>query len=189
MLNFEENFYFDQDLREIPKDPKKLLKRIDLIQKEMVDDEKTEDRVRHLGELGYLCRTLNELELAEQYLGQAMNLIEEDDLGPRFFVIYGIRLAHVWQWQKRFEESNPMFTDLINLCQEHSSCADLLDFAHQHAGKNLFDQKDYDGAIELFEMALTVRRQKDDKNLIDSTNLAIRTTKNHLQARLRGTTC
>ncbi len=172
-IDFDALYEIDEDLREAPKDLNLVLSRIDEVAAAMNEDVETEDRVRHLGELGFLYRTIGELDAAEAFLGEVMELIEEDDLGPRFYVIYGIRLAHVWQWQMRFEESNPMFDSIIEVCEKVTECQDLLDFALQHMGKNLFDQGRFDEAALFFEQALLLRLKKCDKKLIESTKRAL----------------
>lgn len=180
MLDFEENFYFDENLRECPKDPKKVKNYIVSVEKKILEDETQEDVVRHLGEIGALYRSLGELRFAEKNLEQAIEIIKANQLSPRFYLINAARLAHVWQWQKRFDESTPLFESLVAMCEEDEQLLGLRGTIYQHAGKNLFDQGRYGEALEFFEKAMELRRASDDLGLIESTQFAIDTTRSHL---------
>jgi hypothetical protein len=60
-LTFSDHFYFDEGLRDVAKDPEVVKSRIDFVLSEMMHDEETEDRVRHLGEIGSLYRILGRI--------------------------------------------------------------------------------------------------------------------------------
>lgn len=179
-LRFEDNFNFDLNLREVPRFPERVEKRIGFLFSKMRDDDDVFDRIRHLSEIGVLRRIMGALDQAEIFIGKALSYIQEDDLGPSLFVVHGCRLANVWQWQERFEESNPMFDDLIAIAEEHEDCLGYRDFVYQHAGKNLFDQKRLIEALNFFEKALALRLEKDNQGLISSSNFAIDLTRKML---------
>ena len=60
-----------------------------------------------------------------------------------------------------------------------------MDFAYQHAGKNKFDQGKYTEALNLFQKALEIRFIKNDRELIDSTQLALKITRKKLGIEIR----
>jgi len=92
------------------------------------------------------------------------------------------RLPHICQWKKAFNLSNSLFDEVIHECTENSQAKSYLDFAYQHSGKNYFDQQQYTKALEHFNMALKIRIEKgSSKDQIDSTELAIRRTKELLE--------
>jgi tetratricopeptide (TPR) repeat protein len=172
-LKFAENFTFDKNLREVVRYPTHVLSRIRYLTTRLDGDLEVTQQVRHLAEVGVLYRVMGNLEIAESCLVEALGLIKKFALNPMLVVQCGVRLGHVWQWQQRFEESNSIFPELIEICQVDSECRPLLDFVYQHYGKNLFDQKRYTEALQFFEMALSIRQQGAEQGLADSTQQAI----------------
>ena len=130
-----------------------------------------------MGEIGVYLRQLKQLDEAEEVLHKALLLIETHLLGVKFEVQQKIRLVHVYQWKKRFKDSNNLLLETIQKCRELPEVSGYLAFALQHMGKNLFDQNRFDEALTHFEEALQLRiEQNSPVNQIDSTKLAIQVT-------------
>lgn len=130
----------------------------------------------HLGGLYRLNQNLDQSQKALE--GAALIFAEFAD--EKWLTLTRIRLANTFQWQNKFSLADQIFKDVINDCNQNPSIHQYLDFALQHHGKNLFDQSRFTEALKHFEEAYQIRLQKGDKELINSTNIAIETTKNRL---------
>jgi tetratricopeptide (TPR) repeat protein len=175
---FTPEFIMDQNLREIPKDPSGLWNHVENLKATALTIENPSERAAVLGEIGLYLRILGELDEAEFYLLESLDLISEHNLGLKREIQQMIRLAHVLQWQKEFTESTRVFDQILEVCRQDEDAEFYLSFALQHAGKNLFDQHRYEEALSLFEEALEIRtRQRAHSDLLESTKLAIQRTK------------
>ena len=135
------------------------------------------ERAKILGNLGVTYLHLRELEKAKENVEKSLNIAEMYGLSTNFKIQQSIRLANVFQWSLEFEKADNLFLDTIE--QSRASNSDYLDFALQHYGKSLFDQKKYDEALTVFNEALDIRTDKRIGTLIASTKLAISKTKSH----------
>lgn len=131
-------------------------------------------KIRHLGMAGSLARIVHALDLAEDYLTEAVRLSEQSE-HPLHKFINQIRLANVYQWQGRFDLSTALFEALLE-----APLSEYEDFLLQHAGKNAFDQGAYDQALSYFQQALKIREDKGSEELIQSTEMALAETKRRL---------
>jgi tetratricopeptide (TPR) repeat protein len=171
-------FYFDENLREVCKDPETLK----IYAQELKDSLKTatepKRQVALAGELAVRLRSLYQLDEAEEFGRIALNLVIENNLGVAFEIQQKIRLAHVLQWQERFSESNALFAETIELSRNNEKGKGFLAFALQHSAKNFFDQHRYREALELFNEALNLRIQEHaPEDQIESTKLSIARTR------------
>ncbi|MFS4458010.1 hypothetical protein [Bdellovibrio sp. HCB2-146] len=173
--------YFDENLRDNPKDPEGLRNfSIELEQSLKLTTDPLQ-RIRFLGELGVHLRTLGDLDRAEQCLRDALKIIQENNLGIKWEIQQKIRLAHVLQWKRSFNESDSLFSEIINTCRSNVDATIYLDFALQHAGKNFFDQNRLREALAFFEETMSLRlKRKAPQDQIESTDLAIKRTKSLL---------
>lgn len=130
-------FHYDENLREIPEDSvytETFL--VDLQrQREQASDRKIE--VSLLGEMAFWSRLLLRLDNAENMLKQALNLIKQENLDPVLEVQQLIRLANVYQWQKRFDECSTLLLTVINYCEKELPKKPYLAFAWQHSKTSL----------------------------------------------------
>ncbi len=169
---------FDENLWDIPCDPNGLKEYTNELRQKLKSSITPIERVRTLGELGTYLRSLNDLVSAQNYLLEALELTKNNHLGIKLEVQQNIRLAHVLQWQKRYNESDFLFNKIISACRINSEANLYLDFALQHAGKNLFDQSRFSEALLCFEEAMKLRIQRNaPEDQIASTNFAINRTK------------
>lgn len=178
-------FYLDENLRFRPGDLAHLNEYIQYQHEQLKALHDPKELVRVMGELGVNLRSADRFEEAESYLKKALEIVKEKNLGAAFEVQQKIRLAHVFQEQKRFSESNQLFQECLDLC-----LAENLDhyypFALQHQGKNMFDQKRYAEALKYFEEALSLRRRGNvPQDQIESSLRAIERTKELLLSHVK----
>lgn len=176
------SFKFDENLHEVPLDPKALKTHIEDLENLLKATVDKKAQVRILGEIGTYLRCLKELDLAEKTLLRALQIVNENNLGDLLEIQQKIRLAHVLQWQKKFKDSNLLFSEIISKCRNKPQLNAYLDFALQHAGKNFFDQNQLIEALAAFSEALELRKlRKAPPDQIESTELAIQVTKKLLE--------
>jgi tetratricopeptide (TPR) repeat protein len=170
------SYTFDSNLRDVPDSPQDVEGEINRLSTQLeasVPPLPPQARIRVLGLLGHYCRLLNRLDDAERHLQQALDLARPQ--GARTSVLVNsLRLAHVYQWQDRFDLAEPIFLDAIRQCEAPGSeLAEYLDYAIQHYGKCLFEMARYREAEVCFAKALEIRRAKGDDELIASTQWAL----------------
>jgi tetratricopeptide (TPR) repeat protein len=169
---------FDNSLRDIPDDPKGLKQVTEELAQSLLTTTDPKKRVSILGEVGVHLRSLGNLESAESYLLEALEIVKKNQLGIQFEIQQKIRLAHVLQWKLDFKSSDALFSEIIAVCRSNNDAVVYLDFALQHAGKNFFDQRRLKEALIFFEEAIELRlKRKAPQDQIDSTSMAIQRTK------------
>ena len=128
---------------------------------------------QHHTRIGTAARMLRRLDIGEQHLASALELAErhgrdEDAVFAR------IRLAHVFQWQGRFDEALVEFDRCIEESGRIGSLNARKYFAFQHAGKCHYDMGNWEIARTHFAMALRLRLASDaDPELIASSSRAL----------------
>lgn len=178
-------YHFDEDLRDVPTYPSDLLKHVEKLQQEYKFLKNPTDQIRVLGELGVYLRQLMKLDESERILEQALQLVNQYQLGIKLEAQQKIRLAHVFQWKKDFIKSTQMFSNIIEFCRNNTELNVYYTFALQHAGKNLFDQGQFKEALLHFNEALSLRIKNNyPQDQIDSTKLAIKGTRDKVKTKL-----
>ncbi|MNJ94750.1 Tetratricopeptide repeat protein [compost metagenome] len=176
--------YDERTLREVPKDLEHLRAYIQELRDALPRAIDPKNKVSILGEIGTLLRSAGELFLAEQSLEEALSLVQSHSLGLQWEIQQKIRLAHVFQWQGRFDRSNGLFSEVMEICRRDGQVKNYLPFALQHSGKNFFDQGLWREALALFEEALALRMaQGAAQDQIESSQLALKETKRRLNIR------
>ncbi len=169
-------FEYNDQLRAVPKDSRKFHKYIEVLS-DSLSKVNLKEKVTVLGELAVYLRINGSVDLAEEYLLEALSIIEKENLGRQKEVQQKIRLGHVLQFKRRFDESNKLFSEILKTCSKSSDLASYKAFALQHSGKNLFDQGRYREALILFQQALEIRlRDNVAEDQVDSTRSAIERT-------------
>lgn len=173
---FNLNYKFNADLREVPEDRASMQAYIDFVLKELKKLQPDQIRlsVKFLGEVGSYARILGKNEVALQCLSKSLDLINENDLGLRLWAVHSIRYGEVLRAQKDELGAETAFRSVLEMCRRHQDISDLSDFALQHLGKLKIDQRQYKEAQGLLEESLKIRKQKGVKELIDSSELALR---------------
>lgn len=170
-------FYLDENLRFRPQDLAHLNEFIQFQHDQLKTLTEPKELVRAMGELGVNLRSADRFNEAEAMLKKALEIAGEASLGVATEVQQKIRLAHVYQEQKNFNESDALFEECLELCRSEK-LDHYMHFALQHHGKNLFDQKRYVEALEFFERALKLRLAiKVSPDQIESTQRAIERTR------------
>jgi tetratricopeptide (TPR) repeat protein len=163
-------YTFDSNLQECLENFEDVNKHIRILLATLDSTANLAERAKILGEVGVFLRMLRRLDEAQKYLEDAISLLESVDKNGLNAMTQKIRLAHVFQWQRKFALSNQLFSDLISDANNDK----ILDFIWQHAGKNYFDQKRYGEAVEAFHKALRIRiDRKAPIDQIESSKLSI----------------
>jgi tetratricopeptide (TPR) repeat protein len=173
-LNLETQF--DSNLREIPVVPKDFEDAISQLKDQVREADMTLDTVKKLGQLANCQRVMGSLAEAEDNLRRAISLsvaLNE----PKFRLVNLIRLANTKHLQGEFSQAHQLFNECFAIIVHDDSLAEYLDFIYQHKGKCNFDELKYESALKQFYNALLIRNKKTDRDLADSTLLAIEETK------------
>ena len=176
---YDLSYHFDSDLRDIPNSPQEMGAYVGSLEAQLLDNPPTDVRLRLLGTIGVYARMLGDLDKAEQSLLAALT-IASPATNPHSHLANSLRLAHVYQWQRRFTEADAIFIDSIARCRANPDLHSYLDFAYQHYGKSLFDQGRFADAERAFNSALVLRQDKGDAILAESTRYALETTRSWL---------
>lgn len=179
-INFNLNYRFAADLREIPEDKDSMLAYAEFMMSEAKKLQKAGVQqnlralVKFLGEAGTYYRLLEKTEAAANALEQSLALIEQYKLGINYWAVHTIRYGEVLQQKQDYLGAETAFKAVYEIAERHPDLEELKDFCLQHLGKLYFAQKDYKKARPFFTQALQIRQNKGDKQLIGSTEFAIR---------------
>jgi len=164
------------DLREVPDDWEAFKKGIIFLEKKLADVGTNLEKAQHLSKLGVLNRIVGYLDISLRQLTDAQLIIR--DLGhEKLHIVNEIRLATTLQFQGEFETAEQIHTTLEHQINTNDRHHDLLDFIHQHKGKNYYEWGKLRLALAEFEKALSCRKIKADETLIHSTEMAIQNIK------------
>lgn len=178
MKSFDLGYTFDEQLQEVPTNPEEMNAFVASQIEQIQHAEDSTKKVKILGEIGVYLRILRKLDAAEIYLLEAGRIISLESLPISLHLSQQIRLAHVYQWKKNFKLSNAMFDEILKACEKENNTGPLLDFSWQHAGKNYFDQRDWEKALHAFEKALELRKIRNaPKDQLDSSIKSIEKVK------------
>lgn len=166
-----------------PKNPEIVKSKLTQLIKESKNCNDIKKYVSLQGMIGVHQRSLMCLNEAEKTLENVLEIISKGNLSIAVYAQNKIRMAHVYQWQKKFNKSNLAFEEIIDLCATNKEASQYLHFAYQHHGRNLFDQKRYQEAYDNFEQALRIRKEINaPEDQWQSTRDAINVVKIFLQA-------
>lgn len=171
------HIYFDNNLRDVCDNLPALEEHVTYLLKIARETLDVTQKIRYLGEAGVYLRILLRLDEAESVLRETLRLVKNNQMELSFEVQQKIRLAHVLQWLKKFDESDALFSQVIEICRTQSAAAMYLSFAYQHAGKNFYDQGRFAEALDFFEQAHQLRSQEcAPEDQMKSTELSIQRT-------------
>lgn len=187
------NSKFNENLRDLAVSEEDVATAIEVLQKELNIDLELSLKIRILGLLGTYQRQLNRLDQSQSSFEQAITLCDDIPQLKKNKIINLIRLGNTKHWMNQFKEAHAIF----DLCIEQIHKAlnldigpnpnpnldldldlnEYLDFSFQHKAKCFFDEKQYEFALKYFYHSFLLRLKKNNIELIDSTLLAIETTK------------
>ncbi|HYC38366.1 MAG TPA: hypothetical protein VEC19_18205 [Usitatibacter sp.] len=171
---------FDERLREVPLDKAAFATALDALVDQIAAAKSQPARLlAMLGEATPLLRIAGRLDEARRTASAAIALAEllED---AKAAYVNRIRLAHVMQWEGRFDLSNALFDQLTGQARCMPELEGLAHTVLQHAGKNLFDQRRYREAARCFREALQLRRALGIDALMESSAEALRVTQGRI---------
>lgn len=163
---------FDNNLRDVPDNTHEMGLACQAIEDYLKIENSPLTRATWLGTLGSFQRILKLLTPAELSHQECLQILLKNSADQRRIYAAHLRLAHVYQWQERFTESNQLFSETVMNVQKLEEPI-LLSFCYQHQGKNFFDQKRYSEALNCFKLALEIRELSGDLELIESSRLAV----------------
>lgn len=179
LSDFDFSYFFDDNLTEVPNNPKSFYEGILHLEKEALNEKNVLKKIRLLSKTGTLCRTYGENLKSEEYLLKALNLTDKSEHTVEY-IIANLRLSLTYKKLKKFELSLHLLSELESMITKNESVIQYMDFVYQHKGKVLFGMNKFSEALAYFEKALKLREIKGDEELISSTEFAIQTTKNRL---------
>ena len=166
-------FDFDENLREFPISQDDWNQFVINLKEKLKEATLLSDKLACFEHLGVANRILLNLDAAEYYLKQALNLTYKHPKQSKL-VQNMIRLAHVYHWMKKFEKADLLFDQAWLLLCELPSGESLTASYHQHLGKFYFDQNLLLCAIVEFETAFSLRQKIGaPEDQIKSSELAI----------------
>ncbi|MES2803635.1 MAG: L,D-transpeptidase [Bdellovibrionota bacterium] len=149
-------FHFDKNLREIPDSPEEWELFILDLNMKLEDVNNQEERLPLLEYLGMASRIVLQLDKAESHLLEALSLSREKSSNTSLIQNL-IRLAHVYQWKKDFQQAQLLLDQAKQIMNAASVREGMIASYHQHLGKLYFDQGYYGRSRNEFGTALGIR--------------------------------
>ena len=184
--DFPFNMYYSygEDLREVPDDAVAMKRGLEWLQDQLIEIPE-EDKVQQtilLSQISGFARIIGDLDLAEQSLIQAIELLKDFKREDQIFAMK-LRLAIVYQYRKSFTKAERIYSDSLKAIDTttDSRIKKYHDFVFQHYGKLKYDQGFYKEALDFFMRAYEERIIKGDLELVSSTEFAIAQTRKKLE--------
>ena len=179
------NYNYGEDLKEVPEDAVAMKKGVDWLQgkiDELDESEKVQQTIL-LSQLSGFARIVGDLDLAENSLVQALEILKEFKREDQIFAM-NLRLAIVHQYRQSFTKAEDIYTSSLKAIESggDKKLKKYYDFVLQHYGKLRFDQGLYKEALDLFMRAYEERIIKGDLDLLSSTEFAIAQTRKKVEA-------
>lgn len=166
---------FDESLREVPVDINALNSAIQQAQSQLqhveADEQQAKSTVGLLGYLGNACRVAGRAEESMGYLERAVSICRNaGDTTGEF--VNTIRFAEATKYGGDFETAERLLREALTQTNI-AELSDYQDFVLQHLGKCLVKQGKGNEAIGFLEEALRLRQGKQERALIESTQMAL----------------
>lgn len=172
LSSVNEIIYFDKSefLREKTSNPLRLNQVISQAEG-LLKGSNENDKYFLYGALGNLYRINGLPKKAINCLTNCLNQAVEER-NPTREIVSLIRLGEALKYDRNHKKALNHFNKALGMCEAHK-VDEYLDFVLQHKGKCLMELAKLDEAEECFQKALTLRKQKGNHSLIDSTEQAI----------------
>jgi HTH-type transcriptional regulator, pleiotropic regulator of extracellular virulence genes len=174
---------FDENSRDYFVNPKDARSQIEAQKKQLAATSDPFEQMALYGRIGGSLRILKDLDQAEQFLDEALALIDKHSFGKNHWAQQSIRRAHVAHWKGEFEKAEAILHEVWSECRSSEECKSYEHFALQHLGKCFLDKNEIQTALKFFEAALAIRKTMGDPQLIKSTEDAIQTAQRKLNQR------
>jgi phosphoglycolate phosphatase len=171
------NSKFNEDLRDLPISKEDTATAVEILQKEMAVELELSLKIKILGLLGTYQRQLGRLDQSQSCFLQAITLCEDIPQWNKNKTINLIRLGNTKHWMGQFQEAHAIFDRCVEQIHNDLELSEYLDFVFQHKAKCYFDENLFELALKYFYHSFLLRLKKNNIELIDSTLLAIETTK------------
>ena len=173
LANIKEIIYFDKEefLREKTSDPLKLQNLMMMAETLLMKNNNEEDQYFLYGTLGNLCRINGHPKKALNYLTKCLSIAQKER-NPRKEIVSLIRYGEALKYDNQHISVLKTFDEAWNKCVYHQDGI-YEDFILQHKGKCLMEMGRLEEAENCFLKSLTLRKRKNDSELILSTEKAL----------------
>jgi tetratricopeptide (TPR) repeat protein len=175
---FNLNYKHNADMKAVPDDRNSMQAYVDFllerVTKVKLDSENLRAMVKIYGEIGTYANILGNYDLAEQYLKKALTLIDEKKLGILSWATNTIRYGDTLRFKKDLLGAETAYRSVLEMAGRFPELKDLEDFAWQHLGKLKITEGDLKIAQDYLSKARALREKKGIKELIDSTDIALK---------------
>lgn len=176
---FNLNYRIDASLREVPEDPASMQGYVDYLTRTIrslghVDAGNVRSTVKLLGEIGSYAKMLGKPDMALHALEKSLSLIDQHGLGIMTWAVHTLRYGDACRFKKDPLAAEAAFRSVLEMKSRAPELTELEDFAWQHLGKLKFDEGDPAAAEKCLTNALELRKKKSQKELLQSTELALR---------------
>ncbi len=182
------DFFYDEELKARPKDPQAMTDYVDkeseLISKTDINGLSAADAKLLVSKLGYLANYLKMLRRADkahEFYKLSDELINRFGFDEKTKLVNKIRWADNYRCNRQLAIAETWFLECYHQTLKSEAFWNYEDFCLQHLGKLYFDKQQYAKALDAFAKTLNLRLDKADKELLDSTTLAIQTTRKKIR--------
>lgn len=164
--------YFDKEqfLREKTSHPS-MLKQVISQAECLLEKSSEQDKYFLNGVIGNLCRINGQPQKAIRHLTYCLHHAVNDGSYTKE-IVARIRLGEAFKYNNHHDKAMDCFNKALDLCEIHS-IDEYIDFALQHKAKCLMELEKVEEAEECLQITLSLRQEKGDSALIQSTKQAI----------------
>jgi tetratricopeptide (TPR) repeat protein len=130
------------------------------------------DKAELLSNISYYEKLIGDYINSEKNQLESIKIFEKINYNLGRFISL-IRLAQLYQFMCNYKKSTDLFEYLELELNNNNDFEHYKDFLYQHIGKNEFEKENYSLALKYFHKALKIRKNKNDLELIYSTNISI----------------
>lgn len=161
----------DQNLREQINDQSSVLDIIFDLEDQLDEagDGDNDDELYILMKLGHLYKVINKPDESIHYYSEYLKNVPDF---PKKQISAFINLGTSYQYAGDYKMALLCF-EKAEIIINDEECFEFLDFKEQHIGKYYLELYKYELAMDAFERALELRKEKNDPELIDSTEKSI----------------
>ena len=116
-IPYDIDFSFDENLREIPKDPAAMREAIAHLETRLIEESQDDyERMRLSGIVGTLHRILGDYDMAEEHINSA--IAASNNLRDRRAQLRNLlRLAQVYQMRQQYNLADRIYKQVIEACE------------------------------------------------------------------------